>query len=554
MKKFKALVVGLIVLPFLLVPSPSYLQENPDKYEKAVASCDKLLAKARNRRYRSYWMRCITPLESLARENQGKPIAATIRLELAKRYQRMYHVSRVEKDLNQVLSAYRRLVEKYPDSQEAPEALFRWGKLLYTTQKGKGEGLGRFLLLFRQYPDSPWSTDAKIFLNQQGKEVNLPLSPERSKDGPAEVSQIRHWTNAGYTRVVVPLGREVSFSYRLLKSPSRLYLDLKSARLDPKAERQLPVSGGPLKKIRVAQHDKDTVRVVLDLVSLGTYQVFPLISPFRLVIDVTSEGARGQPKADKAGASLVQQLGLRVKKVVIDPGHGGKDPGAIMDGIQEKDVVLKAAKILRQALIDELGVQVLLTRETDVFVPLEERTAFANTQGADLFLSIHANASRNLGMRGLETYFLNLTSDECAIEVAARENAASSKNIGDLQDVLKELFLNAKITESRRLASAVHRGLSYQLSRRYSKVYDLGIKQAPFFVLIGAQMPSILIEMAFLTNFQDRQLLSEQAFLRSLAQGVLEGIQGYLKGANHSSVFPIKDAGYVDAFHQARSS
>ena len=536
MKKIKVLVVGLIVLPFLIVSSPSYPQKLRAQYEKAVASCDKLLAKTKNRRYRSYWMRCISPLEALVKKNQRKSLAATIWLEVAKRYQGMYYVSRVARDRNETLSAYRRLAERYPGSREAAEGLFRWGKLLYTTKKGKAEGLGRFLVLFREYPDSPWASDAGIFLNQQGKEVNLPLSPEQSAAGPATVYRVRYWTNPGYTRVVVSLGRKVSFSYHLLKNPARLYLDLKSARLDPKAKIRWPVTGGPLKQIRMAQYDRDTVRVVLDQARPANYQVFPLISPFRVVIDVTSNGGKRRSMATEASPSLVQQLGLRVKKIVIDPGHGGKDPGAVADGLQEKDVVLRMAKILGQVLAKELGVEVLFTRERDVFVPLEERTAFANTQGADLFLSIHANASRNLGVRGLETYFLNLTSDEHAIEVAARENATSSKSIADLQDVLKELFLNSKITESRRLASGVHRGLTYQLSRRFSKVHDLGIKQAPFFVLIGAQMPSILIEMAFLTNLQDRQLLREQDFLRSLAKGVVEGIQGYLKGAGNSLV------------------
>jgi N-acetylmuramoyl-L-alanine amidase len=237
---------------------------------------------------------------------------------------------------------------------------------------------------------------------------------------------------------------------------------------------------------------------------------------------------RGPARVQPDKSSLARVLGLSVSKVVIDPGHGGKDHGATgLTGTREKDLTLQFAKVLAEKIEKRLGLEVVLTRQKDVFLPLEERTALANTKGADLFISIHANAHRSKKVHGIETYFLNLATDEEAMRVAARENATTQKNISDLQMILSDLMLNSKITESGRLATKVHRAMVSAVKRHYKGVRDLKVKQAPFYVLIGANMPSILVELGFLSNKTEENRLKNWKYLNRLSDGIVEGVKAY---------------------------
>jgi N-acetylmuramoyl-L-alanine amidase len=214
--------------------------------------------------------------------------------------------------------------------------------------------------------------------------------------------------------------------------------------------------------------------------------------------------------------------------VVIDAGHGGKDPGAIgPTGLKEKDVVLTIAKKVALRLKKDLGYQVILTRKEDRFLPLMQRTAIANAEKADLFLSIHANAAPSRGVSGVETYFLNFALDKEAMNVAARENATSTKRIGDLKHILNDIMKNTKVDESSRLAGCVQRELVKKLRKQYDKVKSKGVKQAPFFVLIGARMPSVLVEVSFISNRQEEKRLKSDRYLSSVADGIVNGIKSY---------------------------
>jgi N-acetylmuramoyl-L-alanine amidase len=233
--------------------------------------------------------------------------------------------------------------------------------------------------------------------------------------------------------------------------------------------------------------------------------------------------------------SLAKQLALGVRRVVIDPGHGGKDYGApgYLKGVHEKNVVLQIAKRLAKKIKTELGLEVILTRNSDRSLTLEERTAFANTKSADLFISIHTNASRDRRAYGLETYFLNLATDEEAIRVAAMENATSTKNISDLQKILFDLMQNAKINESSRLAAFVQSAMVGHLrDKRYTRVKSKGVKQAPFYVLLGAQMPSILIETSFISNPRECKRLVNPQYQDRIAEGIVKGIRNYIKATS----------------------
>ncbi len=226
--------------------------------------------------------------------------------------------------------------------------------------------------------------------------------------------------------------------------------------------------------------------------------------------------------------SLAQQLGLGVRTIVIDPGHGGKDPGAIAFGMKEKDIVLKVAKSLGTQLVQKYNAKVILTREDDRFLPLEERTAIANTNDADLFISLHVNAHPSPKVSGFETYFLNLSTSEEAMRVAARENATSTHQMSDLQDILSEIMQNSKINESARLAQQVHSSIESGMNSKPYVLKDMGVKQAPFYVLIGAEMPAILIELAFISNPRDAQLLANNQFIEILTQQISDGVLEYI--------------------------
>jgi N-acetylmuramoyl-L-alanine amidase len=242
------------------------------------------------------------------------------------------------------------------------------------------------------------------------------------------------------------------------------------------------------------------------------------------------------PIANRAGSfSLARQLGLSARRIVIDAGHGGHDPGTIgRNGLQEKELVLDVALRLSRLVKSELGAEVIMTRDTDVFIPLEERTAIANSKGADLFLSVHANSSRSPKARGIETYFLNFAADPHAEEVAARENSISAATMKDLQGLVKAITLNSKIDESRDFASSVHESLVGNLRPGYPDMQDRGVRTAPFYVLIGANMPSILAEIAFVSNPEEEKLLKSPARREQIARSLLEGVGRYLEGLNRN--------------------
>jgi len=229
--------------------------------------------------------------------------------------------------------------------------------------------------------------------------------------------------------------------------------------------------------------------------------------------------------------SLIRALDLKIGKIVIDPGHGGHDTGTIgPNGLEEKDLVLEVSKRLGRLLETRLGAQVVYTRADDTFIPLEERTAIANREGADLFVSIHANSSRDPDARGVETYYLNFTSSPDALEVAARENAVSEKSIHELQDLVKTIALKEKIEESREFATDVDHSLHSGLAAKNPGIRDRGVKKAPFIVLIGANMPSILAEISFVSNPGDERRLETSDYRQRIAESLYRGIAKYVNG------------------------
>jgi N-acetylmuramoyl-L-alanine amidase len=372
----------------------------------------------------------------------------------------------------------------------------------------------------------------------------------------AVLNEMKHWSNPDYTRISLELDRDVTWeAHELGKSapgkPGRVYVDLKRTRLG-KNIKDITIGDGLLKGARVGQYKAEVVRVVLDTENIKDYKIFPLSDPARLVIDVRGERPTEisrlepvvsavpdrivLPKLDEAPAATEKKSAppkkhaiSKIRRIVVDPGHGGHDPGAVgPNGIQEKDVVLSIGLMLRDLFKEELGVDVVMTRSTDVFIPLEERTAIANKVGADLFLSVHANAAPNRSAAGIETYYLNLAKTDKVAQLAAKENGTSLEKVSVLQAILFDLMANYKLNDSAHLADEVQKSLYKKIRNRHSDVKNLGVKQGPFYVLVGASMPSILVETAFLSNAAEEARLKDSAYQEVTANGILEGVRGYI--------------------------
>ncbi len=388
------------------------------------------------------------------------------------------------------------------------------------------------------------------------------------------LENIRTYTYPEYTRVVLDLSGPVRIQEKTLreKDRARLFFDLPNCRISPTfppgKQGFIQVSGGNLKDIRLGQWQPKTVRVVFDFDRIGRYNRFCLTSPFRLVFDIyrTPEAAEpanrvaaaGPGGGDAAAAggdaappasggdaaeppplplpggppSVARQLGLGVRRIVIDAGHGGRDPGTVNRRLrlEEKVITLDVARRLQSMLAEHAELEIIMTRRQDSYVALEERTAIANSRRADLFLSIHTNSARRPTARGVETYFLSLTTDPRAMEVAAQENAMSSKSIGEMRSILDQIIKGTNIAESRILTRALQDSLVGHLRRKYRPIEDLGVKKAPFYVLVGAQMPASLVEISFLSCADEARRLATPEYRQSVAGGLYLGIMSFIRG------------------------
>jgi N-acetylmuramoyl-L-alanine amidase len=386
-------------------------------------------------------------------------------------------------------------------------------------------------------------------------------------DAGALVRAVRQITAPATTRLIVELSEPAH--YRLERAaarpdlgvPSRIYVDLLDTRLTDAAVAARALPQGPVLRVRGTQPAGSTTRLILDVADLNQYGAFPMLDPFRLIIDVRGTPRSGPPLAEAPAATSAttaapatnrerdavvasaphtsrQQATPAILphrfKVVLDPGHGGKDPGAVgAGGVAEKDVVLEIALQLRERLGAD-GLDVVLTRDTDVFLPLEERTARANAEQADLFVSIHTNASANPSLSGIETYYLNNTNDRATIRLAEMENGLRNATGGgwperDVSLILSDLIQSYKIEESVALAEHLQKALVTHLDAQGRGVNDLGVKQGPFYVLVGAGMPCVLVEVSFLTHPEEGARLAQRPYQAAIAEGLLRGIRRFVE-------------------------
>jgi N-acetylmuramoyl-L-alanine amidase len=564
----------------------------------------------------------------------------------------------VLKAVRTVVADFENVARRYPSSGYSDDALWRAARMSISAFDKFGDVLDRKAAirllqdLAVRYPTGKLARQVPQQLAALEGRAAGPSPVSDALDGPrreqapasqvaaaapaaaklATIKGIRRIPLPDAVRVIIELDAEVTFHDERIGDPPRVFVDLPSTRTDATLlDKTIHFDGSDndiVRQIRIGRHPGKITRVVLDAGGVSSYSVYPLYSPYRLVIDClrdltarrnlqpSREGppvsARGAPATSSpslaavsvtplappnlrardiaagwtpllpavapagaallaealaappealpaadapaippapsapasldaasrnlaGGLSLARQLGLGVSRIVIDPGHGGHDPGAKSSGVTEADLVLEVALRLETLLSQVPGTEVVLTRRSDEYVALQERTAIANRETADLFLSIHANANSNVHVNGIETYFLNFATNLSAAAVAARENAASGQAMGALPDVVKAIALHNKLDESRDFATFVQRAMMNRLRGANKTVKDLGVKQAPFVVLIGAAMPSVLTEISFVTNPQEARLLKRTAYRQRIAEALFDAIRKYQTSLKHGA-------------------
>ncbi len=412
-----------------------------------------------------------------------------------------------------------------------------------------------------------------------------PLLSAQTATQNLQVMDVRFWSLAGTTRVAIETSGEFQYKFDRIPNPERLFFDIEGAK--PKgAGHKIQVKNVNdkfLKRIRIAENVPGRTRVVLDLEEGVSFTASQLSNPDRLIVELRaltdvpappvtapvvsvvveppvtpelkSPPVLAKPAPSVAPAlsslapppaspsrrfsqdgsrSLVRALGLKINRIVIDAGHGGHDQGTSgAAGLLEKDLVLDVALRLGKLIEERMGSEVIYTRQDDTFIGLHERTALANQRKADLFLSIHANSSPAKRVSGIETYYLNFTSSSDALDVAARENASAQNSVYELKDLVQSIAQHDKIEESKEFAQSIQSSLQGFESKYSPGAKDRGIRKAPFVVLIGAQMPSVLAEIGFLSNSREEMLLNKPDHRQKLAEALYRGLFRYSQTLSH---------------------
>jgi N-acetylmuramoyl-L-alanine amidase len=564
-------VVSLLFVNISCVAPHQSLASPTQNFQTGWKKFHRLCKTPSQAKYRSYWLQIKKYFLTAYQNDPHGPYAPKSLYYLGRTYQELGKRSYLKKDFLKSVDYFQRVVLQFPDHSWSDDAKLYRAKVYLNHLENPDQAYLELLSILHNYPNGDMYQKAKKLIGKIDKKNTQTLSDQiktsqracrqnrpsdhqidksaSSLQGLKKLNTIRHWSSDEYTRVVLDLNTSTEFHHFLLKpdpklkKPHRLVVDLDQTMVCPKLSESLKIDDGILRQVRAAQNTHKKVRVVLDVQKLDTYRVFSLENPYRVVIDVyapdrdkkilTKKEAKNRSehkqtgKTQEGSVSLIKQLGLNIETVMIDPGHGGKDPGAVWGKLYEKDINLRMATILGKILKDR-GLKVLYTRTTDVFIPLEERTALANSNKVDLFISLHVNAHRRHSIQGFEIYYLNLAQSKDAVRVAARENAVSTKKISDLQVILTDLMLNSKIEESHNLAETVlDETLEY--NDTFYSVHNNGVRRAPFYVLMGAKMPAVLVELGYLTNAQERKRLKSYAYLKRMAWGIANGIMSYKK-------------------------
>jgi len=539
MKSLKNILLLFFSIFFLLITVPSNADLSPEKtYEIAKRRYHKLMTSSPMEKInRQSWDRTIGLFKEVFNKNPRGSLADDSLFSIGSLYAELYRRAGNKDDLKNAVKYYQKVYQKFPKSNLSDDSLFLIGEAFFLYEKDYSSADSAYRKIVNNYPKGDKYTSAKIRLREIKQFYSNKASLEK-KEGLSQIKGVRHWSNPKYTRIVIDLDNKVTYKESQLRNPDRIYLDLLNTRLGPEAKKHfIKIGDSLLKSIRLSHHTAEITRVVIDINNINRYKIFVLENPFRIVIDVKGDYVKDEvvtekrKKEDALPRKKREELTVKhyIKTIVIDPGHGGKDPGAIgYNGLEEKTVVLDIAKRLKKIMREKTNYKVILTREKDVYLSLEERTAIANTLNADLFISLHANASRRRGAMGVETYFLDYTFNEEVLEIASRENNAPFLLKDDLQAILYDLKKTNYYNESILLANHVQESLILSLDSNYRKFLNRGAKAAPFYVLFGAEMPSVLIETLFISNRKEEKMLRNERYKQRIAEAIFIGIQNYM--------------------------
>ncbi|MFO7764817.1 MAG: N-acetylmuramoyl-L-alanine amidase [Pelovirga sp.] len=520
-----------------------------------------LVTSAQLQRQRANWERLINRFDRFIDQRPGDVSIANARFLRARTWDGLSRASGRTADAEKAISYYLNMARLFPHSRFADDALFHAGEIAESRLDDHTSAVNYYRRVINEMPDGDMVPDArKRIVALSASMPDEPAGAEATKHSHHSIAtsptldSIRYWSGPEYTRVVLDLSAPVVANPKILTGDNpRLYFDLVYTDLAPDLPDEIVIDNGLIQRVRSSRFNTQRSRVVIDLQRELEYRITTLDNPHRLVVDILGVPSRTPPAqitrpssetsfADDSIAGILnsavdQQPAMRIRQnsngdgirlIVVDPGHGGRDPGAIgPNGVMEKDVNLALARVVARVLRQQLGVKVLMTREDDRYLSLRDRTEYANRVGADLFISLHANASPSRKAYGVETYFLNLSKTEDAAEVAARENNMSLQDISSLEAILFDLMANAKINESSRLAAEMQQAMVTGLSSRFSNIRDLGVKQGPFHVLLGATMPSALIEAAFISHPREEKRLTSADYQLQVANAILSGVKNY---------------------------
>ncbi len=523
-------------------------------YKAAADEWRALLADSKRNTLRDGWLNLEKRfLAALDKDPEGTNAPKAL-FQAARCMEELASRSWLRSDWQAAVTHFLAMNERFPSSNLADDALFR-AAFIQARRLDDTEGARKNAnAVLTRHPKSDMAKSARDLLQSLPAAPSLPPpavkeTPPSSKEA-VSVRALRSVSTARKGKgasVTLELSAATRFESQYLASPGkgvpdRLQLDLADTKPDKSVKPGLTLQGGPITRIRTAQPGTGATRVLFDLSGVRQYKVSAEKNPPRIVVQcsqaedipggVKPDRSAGtvqhgtSPKADEKPGSLVEQLGLTVRTIMLDAGHGGKDPGAMGNGIRESTVTLQIAKLLGQHL-QKRGFTVLYTRTTDRFIALEQRTAMANDKKADLFVSLHINANTDPNIQGMETYFLDLARSSSAAHVAARENAVSVRSISDLQFILTDLMLSSKLQESREMAQFAHDRIAGRLQRAGFTCRDNGVRSAPFYVLMGARMPAVLLELGYLSNKEDAARLKSPIFHERLAEGIADGIAAY---------------------------
>jgi N-acetylmuramoyl-L-alanine amidase len=510
------------------------------QYAIAKKGYQNLLYSKKKMKYRKNWAQAIARFQLVLKEYPQTQESYKSVFTLGRLYQKLGKRTGRAADIDKALSYYHRLETEFPAGWLTDDALYFAGQL-YIDRKSYAEARAAFQKILTRYPKGDFVPKAqrqlkgKIFQVKKKVTVHPPTVVLRD---------LTFVSSANETRVVLKVDGSIKYSKKRLRNPDRVYFDFQNARWDDHIPGNISVEDGRVEQLRMTDTKGSPSRLVLDLDEQAKQKVTVQVSKNQLIIVVPrhkdkfvaikakSPKKKSVIRVAKNPTSSKARAKQKTPVVVLDAGHGGKDYGAKgAHGLFEKNLNLQISKQVQGILQSRYHYKVIMTRKNDTFIELKDRGKIANTHNADLFISIHANAAKRRSAKGIETYYLGSGSNEQARETAERENGDLVHSVADdaVQEILASLISTTKINDSSRLAATVQKRLHKTMSKKFSGIQNLGVKEGPFFVLHDTNMPSILVEVGFVTNRKEGQHLRGKIYQKWLAESIARGIHDYLE-------------------------